>query len=259
MRRQAGFTLIELLVVIAIIAILAAILFPVFAKAREKARATSCLSNIKQLALAWQMYTTDWDEMAVPCRGYDWDWNASWPHSGIESRTDADGVELGWATAPVEPSLTAAERQGMTCWAFLILPYVRNIGIYACPSGQSTWCPANVKNAISYVYMSHLGDTSAPNLAVKVAQIQCPSQQILMYCTGKNCRCAEIAGWHSGWDDNQWDTGGGGDPRPHQDWYPRHNDGRNFSFADGHAKFGMDRNMARAKYREYYEPDCRPW
>ncbi|CEK16602.1 prepilin-type N-terminal cleavage/methylation domain-containing protein [Chthonomonas calidirosea] len=63
MKKQQAFTLIELLVVIAIIAILAAILFPVFAQAREKARAISCLSNMKQLATAEQMYTQDYDEM----------------------------------------------------------------------------------------------------------------------------------------------------------------------------------------------------
>jgi prepilin-type N-terminal cleavage/methylation domain-containing protein/prepilin-type processing-associated H-X9-DG protein len=61
-RPGAGFTLIELLVVIAIISILAAILFPVFAQAREKARQTACLSNMKQLGLALQMYTQDYDE-----------------------------------------------------------------------------------------------------------------------------------------------------------------------------------------------------
>ncbi len=60
---RKGFTLIELLVVIAIIAILAAILFPVFARAREKARQTSCLSNVKQLGLGFMMYTQDYDEM----------------------------------------------------------------------------------------------------------------------------------------------------------------------------------------------------
>ena len=61
-----GFTLIELLVVIAIIAILAAILFPVFARARENARKAACLSNIKQLSMAAVMYTQDHDEYVVP-------------------------------------------------------------------------------------------------------------------------------------------------------------------------------------------------
>src|SRR3981189_2979626 len=61
--RHAGFTLIELLVVIAIIAILAAILFPVFAQARAKARQTSCLSNTKQVGTAVQTYTQDYDEL----------------------------------------------------------------------------------------------------------------------------------------------------------------------------------------------------
>jgi prepilin-type N-terminal cleavage/methylation domain-containing protein len=65
-RRSGGFTLIELLVVIAIIAILAAILFPVFAQAREKARSASCLSNQKQIALAFSMYSQDYDETYPP-------------------------------------------------------------------------------------------------------------------------------------------------------------------------------------------------
>ena len=62
MSRKRGFTLIELLVVIAIIAILAAILFPVFARAREKARQSSCLSNVKQIGLGMMMYVQDYDE-----------------------------------------------------------------------------------------------------------------------------------------------------------------------------------------------------
>ncbi len=73
--KRYGFTLIELLVVIAIIAILAAILFPVFARAREKARQTSCLSNVKQIMLSIMMYANDYDEVLIPAsqlRSGDW-------------------------------------------------------------------------------------------------------------------------------------------------------------------------------------------
>ena len=65
-RKRGGFTLIELLVVIAIIAILAAILFPVFARAREKARSASCASNVKSLAMGMLMYFQDYDEQIMP-------------------------------------------------------------------------------------------------------------------------------------------------------------------------------------------------
>ncbi|MEI6433019.1 MAG: prepilin-type N-terminal cleavage/methylation domain-containing protein, partial [bacterium] len=69
-RKRGAFTLIELLVVIAIIAILAAILFPVFAQARERARQASCLSNMRQLSLAFLMYAQDYDEALVPTVNY---------------------------------------------------------------------------------------------------------------------------------------------------------------------------------------------
>src|ERR1043166_3581943 len=68
--KASGFTLIELLVVIAIIAILAAILFPVFAQAREKARQITCLSNMKQWSLGARMYLQDYDQTVVPCYLY---------------------------------------------------------------------------------------------------------------------------------------------------------------------------------------------
>ncbi len=76
MQKKKGFTLIELLVVIAIIAILAAILFPVFAQAREKARQTSCLSNEKQIGLAYIQYTQDNDEYYPSTVNY----GSSWVH-----------------------------------------------------------------------------------------------------------------------------------------------------------------------------------
>jgi prepilin-type N-terminal cleavage/methylation domain-containing protein/prepilin-type processing-associated H-X9-DG protein len=95
-RKNVGFTLIELLVVIAIIAILAAILFPVFAQAREKARQTACLSNGKQLANAIAMYTQDYDE-TLPMGGY----------------------TIGTVTGR---------------WFVDIYPYVKNLDAYTCPS-----------------------------------------------------------------------------------------------------------------------------
>ncbi|MCC7492157.1 MAG: DUF1559 domain-containing protein [Fimbriimonadaceae bacterium] len=98
--RKRGFTLIELLVVIAIIAILAAILFPVFAKAREKARQSSCSSNIKQLALGILQYAQDYDE-ACPPRYYRYN-----------------------------PSVAG----GPNIWDQLLQPYVKNLQVIRCPS-----------------------------------------------------------------------------------------------------------------------------
>jgi prepilin-type N-terminal cleavage/methylation domain-containing protein len=95
---KRAFTLIELLVVIAIIAILAAILFPVFAQAREAARKAACLSNMKQIGLAAGMYSTDYDELIVPSN-------------------------MGNAGATVS-------------WPSLLQPYTKNEGIFVCPSGE---------------------------------------------------------------------------------------------------------------------------
>jgi prepilin-type N-terminal cleavage/methylation domain-containing protein/prepilin-type processing-associated H-X9-DG protein len=106
--RNKGFTLIELLVVIAIIAILAAILFPVFAKARETARRTACLSNVKQIGLALLMYADDYDEYLPP-----------------------------WGNVPVNGGKLSEfcfYTDGVLCWADLILPYTSNVQIFTCPS-----------------------------------------------------------------------------------------------------------------------------
>jgi prepilin-type N-terminal cleavage/methylation domain-containing protein/prepilin-type processing-associated H-X9-DG protein len=112
---STGFTLIELLVVIAIIAILAAILFPVFAQARSKARQITGTSNIKQLSLGVLMYSQDYDEK-FPRTGY-----------GGVCGPSADG------------SLTAGEcnQYGSTDWQNTIAPYVKNLGIYVSPGDAS--------------------------------------------------------------------------------------------------------------------------
>lgn len=146
MRR--GFTLIELLVVIAIIAILAAILFPVFARAREKAQQTSCLSNMKQLALAETMYISDYDGKlgAINC----------WP----------DTVPC-WQR-PGSP--------GAGSWVALGLlnPYMKNQQIYRCPSVDA-WNSYGVN-----VYNPNRGDHVGWNGLMKVDQLDHPAGHILI-------------------------------------------------------------------------------
>ena len=113
MRARKGFTLIELLVVIAIIAILAAILFPVFARAREKARASACLSNLKQIGMGIQMYAQDYDETLPACRfedGY-WPWQT-------------------WATY--------AAYQWVAIFPGAIQPYIKNTQIWTCPRDRKS-------------------------------------------------------------------------------------------------------------------------
>src|SRR5438477_7166827 len=107
-RRTNAFTLIELLVVIAIIAILAAILFPVFAQAREMARKTSCLSNIKQITLASLMYTQDYDEVL-------------------------NGPALRKCDGVVTPYSNYWWGKNWETWPELIAPYTKNVQIITCP------------------------------------------------------------------------------------------------------------------------------
>jgi len=117
--RKGGFTLVELLVVIAIIAVLAAILFPVFSRAREKARQAACQSNLKQLTLAFLMYAQDWDETFPPAYYFadGWTRQFSWDFS------------FDWSSWPAKVG------EG------LITPYTKNGQINQCPSfkGVETW------------------------------------------------------------------------------------------------------------------------
>jgi prepilin-type N-terminal cleavage/methylation domain-containing protein len=132
MHRREGFTLIELLVVIAIIAILAAILFPVFAQAREKARQTTCTSNIKQSALAFMMYINDYDETFPLGFGFlynRWFWN--FYHD----------VPYNWRVPNPGPAWTLFQVH----WSNSIQPYVKNYGVYECPS-----CPPKRLSGVNY-------------------------------------------------------------------------------------------------------------
>lgn len=267
-RRQSAFTLIELLVVIAIIAILAAILFPVFAQARESARKTVCLSNIKQLGLGVMMYVQDYDE-TFPCNSYDT------PPLGI---TDTDSGN---------PNYRAYWR-----WMWEILPYLKNKQILVCPSDLNPKSPNlfgmvydnnptpdcsdiwGTPTAISYAMndvLTGLGGTTTPgsclgaqstssDYVVTLASVPTPAGT---YMIGDSGRPNGLDGW---WINNTRAAnfveisgvsapGGGAHAdctfttswpcSPGSAWVKdlnssgvyRHLGGSNIAYADGHAKF----------------------
>ena len=120
---RSGFTLIELLVVIAIIAILAAILFPVFAQAREKARQTSCLSNQKQEGLGIMQYIQDYDELYPQGCAY-------LPNNGGWTYTRLHIIPADWSSATTHPRVQASP----FIWANAMQPYLKNYQVFTCPS-----------------------------------------------------------------------------------------------------------------------------
>jgi prepilin-type N-terminal cleavage/methylation domain-containing protein/prepilin-type processing-associated H-X9-DG protein len=194
--RRYGFTLIELLVVIAIIAILAAILFPVFARAREAARKTSCASNMKQIGLAAIMYKTDYDEAFADSRAFWYEYGSPiWPGAGYyggdhifkfaDRRYANDGRTPGGLGRAYSP-------------------YIKNQQIFRCPSDPETrgWgnpccytttpnTPApSLENKVSSYFQRHSHDAyaSIKNGNVTDSIVQLPASLALFI----------EEGWHSG-------------------------------------------------------------
>ena len=150
--QRKGFTLIELLVVIAIIAILAAILFPVFARARENARRSSCQSNLKQIGIGFAQYTQDYDEKFPATDGW---------------------YRIGGAAGPT------------ATWDLVIQPYVKSVQILTCPSDSNskTWDLSaygfgNVKRSYAmarYLTISQTSDNTRQSEGMSLSSINQPS------------------------------------------------------------------------------------
>ena len=155
-----GFTLIELLVVIAIIAILAAILFPVFARARENARRSSCQSNLKQIGVGVMMYVQDYDER--------------YPLGSVLR------VDLGpeWSTSSVPNGDFATSTTIL--WPLFVNPYTKNLQIYRCPSTPHDGDPSYGNYGVNEELMSNTTGESIP-----IAGIDSTSQTYMIMDAGR--------------------------------------------------------------------------
>ncbi len=211
MKKYSGFTLIELLVVIAIIAILAAILFPVFAQAREKARSVSCLSNNKQIGTALIMYTQDYDEGLPTWSDYYYNLSNAVTPAGSDTKD--------------------------RYWDAKLLPYVKNGapalsdygGAWHCPSGEAK---TNVRSmGINQALIYDFHPSPFGYRCISLVQIQKPANIVFAGDGGSSGRIAPPF-YYQGYYE-KYITG-----VPYTRDAPwRHQDGSNYVYCDGHAKY----------------------
>lgn len=255
-----GFTLIELLVVIAIIAILAAILFPVFAKARAAARKSAGISNLRQIGTGTMMYTQDYDEK-FPY--YNW---------GVMSCNESGN---GGGSATLSGDVAGFRDYSAGAWCNSLQPYIKNLGLFQDPSDRRKWQPgycinfpqeifqAGTRSWTRSTYVSYGWNESATGRGL--ADYRNPANDLL-WCDyiGVLVDTWDRFAWTPDtyvrrglWNELNWGAtcGFGGDPRgeqapfTQQQWEClqtpgiRHETGVNVTFMDGHSKFVQGRNM----------------
>jgi prepilin-type N-terminal cleavage/methylation domain-containing protein/prepilin-type processing-associated H-X9-DG protein len=201
---KKGFTLIELLVVIAIIAILAAILFPVFAKAREKARQTSCLNNLKQIGTAFIQYAQDYDER-FPVYWRD------------QLQTDTSAPGYYFLTSNGAPGMGGKK----TSWMDFVYPYIKNTQVFVCPSAV-----LREPGAPSYGYNRKVSNSAG--VPCSLGDVTRPAEIILSLDYASQYGAYANVGEY-----NSFKTSTTTPPN----CVCPHNDGTNVTFCDGHSKW----------------------
>jgi prepilin-type N-terminal cleavage/methylation domain-containing protein/prepilin-type processing-associated H-X9-DG protein len=241
MKRKA-FTLIELLVVIAIISILAAILFPVFARARENARRASCMSNLKQFGLAMIQYTQDYDERYPPSI------------SGVGGTPPGGTWLLGNDPITGNP---------MWSWAQILYPYHKSMQIFVCPSGESTYTQYPIRGhyGANWQLIAQPGNSIPLSIAAVIAPANTYAMMDAGYYTAsyKNGLAADAKPDNGSYLPGIGDALGVACTATNQASYARfendchsgrHLGGMNMSFADGHVKW-LKTEVVSAEAQKY--------